>query len=65
MRKLFCSSVLALVSFVPGAHAQTLAPSALMVQMPEPSSPVMLAVDLLAVGVLVFFVRRRVSRTTR
>ena len=68
MRKVFCSTVFALLSFVPGASAagQT-APFALVVpiSMPEPSSPALLAVDLLAVGALVFFLRRRISGTNR
>lgn len=70
MRTLFCSTVLASMSFAPGAHAHNLVPiqmvpTALIVPMPEPSSPLLLAVDLLVVGLLVFLLRRRVSGTNR
>lgn len=70
MRKLFYPTALALLSFVPGAYAHTIAPiqmmpTALIVQMPEPSSPVLLMIDLLVVGALVFLMRRRVSGTNR
>lgn len=68
MRKVLHSTVLALLSFVPGAYAAGhTVPAALIVpiSMPEPSSPALLAVDLLAVGALVFFLRRRVSGTNR
>ncbi len=70
MRKLFCPTVLAFVGFVPGAHAHTFAPVqavpiTLIVPMPEPWSPALLAVDLLAVGLLVFLLRRRNSGTNR
>ncbi len=68
MRKLFYPTALALLSFVPGAYAQAIAPirmapAALVVQMPEPSSPVLLVIDLLVVGALIFLMRRRVSGT--
>ena len=58
------------MSFAPGVHANTIVPigivpTALIIPMPEPSSPVLLAVDLLVVGVLVFLSRKRVSRTNR
>ena len=70
MRKLFCSTVLATMSCAPGVHAHTIVPvrmvpTALIIPMPEPSSPLLLAVDLFAVGVLVFLLRRRISRTNR
>ena len=70
MRKLFCPIVLAFAGFVPGAHAHISAPvqalpMTLIVPMPEPWSPALLAVDLLAVGVLVFLFRRRTSGTNR
>jgi hypothetical protein len=70
MRKLFCSTVLALVSFVPGAQAGTIAPIqtaplGLIIPMPEPSSPALLAVDVLSVGVLAFLLRRRKSSTNQ
>lgn len=70
MRKLFCSTVPACVSLVPVAHAHAIAPirmipAALIVPMPEPSSPALLVVDLLVVGVFVFLLRRRVSGTNR
>lgn len=70
MRKLFCSTILALTSFVSVAHARAVmpapaAPFALIIPMPEPSSPAVLAVDLLAVGAIVFMFSRRKSGANR
>ena len=70
MRKLFYSTALAFMSFVPAAHAQAAVfvpavPFALVVPMPEPSSPALLAVDLLAVGAAVFVLSRRKSGAKR
>jgi hypothetical protein len=65
MRKTLRLAVIALVSFVPWAHAQSMAAHGrvtvrAVVPMPEPSSSAMLAIDLFSVGVLVFLLRRRV-----
>ena len=55
MRSVLCSTALALLSVVSRAYAGA------VVSMPEPSSPSLLWVDLLAVGVLVLLLRRRIS----
>jgi hypothetical protein len=68
------SLVVTAVSLMPLARAQDRAltgtkaltiPAVLVIQMPEPSSPAMLAIDLLSVGGLIYVVRRRVARKNR
>ena len=66
MRKTFWFLVVALASLAPCASAQNLSvPGFLVVHLPEPSSPALLASDLLFVGVLVFLFRRKSSGTNR
>ena len=75
MRKALSFAVLVLMSFALRSQAQStsrarvetslalLVPALLIIQAPEPSSPALLAIDLLSVGGLVFVVRRRKSQT--
>jgi hypothetical protein len=56
MRKAFYVAFSILTCVVPSAHAAAVVP------MPEPSSVVLLGVDLLFVGSLVFFIYRRANR---
>jgi len=75
MRKALGCAVLALMFFALGSQAQStprdrletssapLVPALLIIQAPEPSSPALLAIDLLSVGGLVLVVRRRKSQT--
>ncbi|MGO9270771.1 MAG: hypothetical protein ACLQOO_11055 [Terriglobia bacterium] len=74
MQKALYSTVIALASFAPWAHGQTGAvtgakiltvPALLVVQMPEPSSPALLAIDLLSVGGLIVLFRHRANGTNR
>jgi hypothetical protein len=73
MRKWLFFAVITLVTFAPRAHAWDTAgisvarkavPAAMTVQVPEPSSPGLLAIDLLSVGAMIIVFRRRwASRT--
>ena len=75
MRKALSFAVLVLMSFALRSQAQStsrarvetslalLVPALLIIQAPEPSSPALLAIDLLSVGGLVLVVRRRKSQT--
>ena len=62
MRKTFLGVVGGMLAGASGALAQG-APVALVVAMPEASSVALLAIDLFAVGGLIFVWRRRSSRT--
>lgn len=68
MRKTFCVVMLTLACFAPYGRAanSVLKPlttvktgRSLVIQVPEPSSPALLAVDLFSAGALVLFLRRR------
>jgi len=68
MQKAFWHATLALGVLTSGAHAQTISVAGsllsrggrqLVLQMPEPSSPMILVIDLLSVAALVFWIRRR------
>jgi len=73
MRKELGFAVLVLMFFALGSQAQNasrvrletssvpLVPALLIIQAPEPSSPALLAIDLLSVGGLVLVVRRRAA----
>jgi len=70
MRKTFCVLMLTLACFAPYGRAanSVLKPlttgktgRSLTIVMPEPSSPALLAVDLLSAGALVLFLRRRTA----
>ncbi len=72
MRKTLYSTVIALASLAPWAHAQTGAvtgaktltvPAVLVVPVPEPSSPALLGIDLLSVGALIVLFRRAAGRS--
>jgi len=73
MRMTLCFAVITLVSFGPLARAQSTAGHqranrgstsgpVFVIQMPEPSSPALLAIDLLSVGALILLFRRRTNR---
>lgn len=70
MRRALCFAVITLVSFgAPGRSQSTgghqrgntgrTGGPVLIIQMPEPSSPTLLAIDLLSVGALILLFRRR------
>lgn len=76
MRRAVYFAVVTLVSFGLSSRAQSTAGHqrgirgstggpVLIIQMPEPSSPALLAIDLLSVGALILLSRRRVSGTNR
>jgi hypothetical protein len=68
IRKLSYVAAVMLVSLAPWAHAaprNNMTGSAQVVQMPEPASPALLAVDLLSVGALIFLVRRHSRGVSR
>ena len=76
MRKAFVLYVVTLVSFGLSARAQSAAGHqpgdkgstgslVLVIPMAEPSSPALLGIDLLSVGVLMLLFRRRVAGTHR
>lgn len=68
-RKALYAAVITLVSIAPMARAQEksefVSPQGLVVAMPEASSPVMLATDLLCAGVLIWLFRRRAPSTNQ
>lgn len=71
MRRALYFAVVILVSFGLSARAQSTAGHqrgirstggpVLIIQMPEPSSPALLAIDLLSVGALILLFRRRIA----
>jgi hypothetical protein len=73
MKKTIVSVVLALGSLTPWALARNVGapgntptpdvPAMLVIQVPEPSSLALLAIDLLSVGGVIVFLRRRASGT--
>jgi hypothetical protein len=76
MRKTLFGLLGAMAACAPGALAHSaplsganacsaLAPAALVIELPEPSSMALLAIDLFAVGALIFVLRRRASKTNR
>jgi hypothetical protein len=67
MGKTLCSAVIALAVFAPWACAQIKPekPDVLVVAMPEPSTPTVLAIDFLCVGALILLFRGRSTRTNR
>jgi len=69
IRKLIYCAVIMLVSFAPMARAQArpevLRAPAPPVPMPEVASTAILSADLLSVGVLIFFFRRRAAGRNR
>ena len=69
MSKILWTSAISLVSLTNGAWVvpKSWAHGFFTIPVPEPASPVLLAVDLLSVGVLVFFFLRRrgTSNTNR
>lgn len=76
MRRALYVAVITLVSFGLAVGAQSTgghqrgnrgstAGPVLIIPMPEPSSPTLLAIDLLSVGALILLFRRRVAGTNR
>jgi hypothetical protein len=72
MQKTCCAVLLTLACFAPFGRAENSVLKAvtpvkigrsLTIAMPEPSSPALLAVDLLSAGALVLFLRRRTGLT--
>lgn len=76
MRRALYIAVITLVSFGPSASAQSTAGHqrgnrgstggpVLVIQMPEPSSPALLTIDLLSAGALILLFRRHAAGTNR
>jgi hypothetical protein len=74
MRRALYATVITLIGFAFLADAQNRAvtgaktltvPAVLVIQMPEPSSPALLGVDLLSVGALALLFRRRAAGPNR
>jgi hypothetical protein len=68
MRKTWCLAVITLACFAPWARGESTVPATgtnqaaravLAIRVPEPSSPALLTIDLLTVGIVTFLFYRR------